>query len=58
MITYHDELKKLIMIVKELIDYYKRTINARDKVYKIYFNSQALLKIIYVILSMLDQKKL
>ena len=42
------------MIVKELIDYYKKTTNARDKVYKIYFNNQTSLKIIHVILSIFE----
>ena len=50
MITHYDEFKELIIIVKELIDYYKRTINARDKIYKVYFNSQISLKMIYVML--------
>ena len=39
MITHHDELKKLIMIVEKLIDHCERTTNARDKIYKIYFNN-------------------
>ena len=38
-ITHHDEFKKLIIIVEELIDYCEKTTNARDKVYKIYFNN-------------------
>ena len=35
MITYHNEFKKLIMIIKKLINYYEKTMNARDKIYKI-----------------------
>ena len=42
------------MIVEESIDYYKRTINARDKVYKIYSDNQISLKMIYVISLMHD----
>ena len=54
MITHHDELKKLIMIVEKLIDYYERTTNARDKIYKIYSDSQISLKMIHVMSSMHD----
>ena len=57
-ITHHDELEELIMIVKELIDHCKRTMNARNKIYKIYCNSQVSLKIIHIMLSMFDQKRL
>ena len=42
------------MIIEELIDYCERATNARDKIYKIYFNHQASLKIIHVILLMFD----
>ena len=48
-ITHHDELEKLIMIIEKLINHCKRTTNARDKIYKIYSDSQASLKIIHVI---------
>ena len=58
MITHHDELEKLIMIVEKLIDHCERATNARDKIYKIYFDSQTSLKVIHVILLMFDQKKL
>ena len=57
-ITHYDEFKELIMIVKELIDHCEKTTNARDKIYKIYSDSQTLLKMIYIILLMHDQKKL
>ena len=57
-ITHYDEFEKLIMIIKELIDYYKRTTNMRNKVYKIYFNSQISLKIIQIMSLMFNQKKL
>ena len=56
--THHNELKSLIIIIEKLISYCEKTINARNKVYKVYFNSQALLKMIYVILLMFDQKRL
>ena len=35
-IIHHDKLKKLIIIVEELIDHCERTTNARDRIYKIY----------------------
>ena len=54
MITYHDELEKLIMIIKKLIDYCEKTTNARDKIYKIYSDNQVSLKIIHVMLLMFD----
>ena len=57
-ITHHDELEKLIMIVEELINHCERTTNARDKIYKIYSDNQISLKVIHVMSSMLDQKKL
>ena len=38
-ITYHDKFEKLIIIVEELIDYCEKAINARDKIYKIYFDN-------------------
>ena len=54
MITHHDKFKKLIIIVEELIDHYEKTTNARDKIYKIYFDNQISLKMIHVILLMHD----
>ena len=57
-ITHHDEFEKLIMIVEKLIDYCERTTNAREKIYKIYSDNQASLKMIHVMSLMLDQKKL
>ena len=57
-ITHHDEFEKLIMIVEKLINYCERTTNARDKVYKIYSDNQILLKMIHVMSSMFDQKRL
>ena len=57
-ITHHEKFKKLIMIVEELIDYCERTTNARERIYKIYFNNQISLKMIHVMSLMLDQKKL
>ena len=56
--THHDELKNLIMIVEKLINHCEKTIDARNKIYKVYFDSQASLKMIHVMSSMLDQKKL
>ena len=56
--THHDKLKDLIIIIKKLINHYKKIIDARNKIYKIYFNNQVSLKMIHVILSMFDQKKL
>ena len=58
MFTHYDKLKNLIMIVEELINDCKRTINAYNKIYKIYFNSQASLKMTHIISSMFNQKKL
>ena len=54
MITHHDKLERLIMIVEKLINRCERTTNARDKIYKIYFDNQASLKMIHVMSSMLD----
>ena len=56
--THHDELKSLIMIVEKLINYCERTINARNRIYKVYFDNQTSLKMIHVMSSMLDQRKL
>ena len=55
---YHNELKNLIMIVERLINYYKKTIDARNKIYKVYFDNQILLKMIHVMSLMFDQKRL
>ena len=57
-LTPHDELKNLIMIVEKLINYCEKAINARNKIYKVYFDNQTLLKMIHVMLSMFHQKKL
>ena len=57
-ITHHDEFEKLIIIVEELINYCEKTTNARDKIYKIYFNNQTSLKMIYVMLLIHNQRKL
>ena len=57
-ITNHDEFEKLIMIIKRLINHCERTTNARDKIYKIYFDNQVSLKMIHVMSLMLDQKRL
>ena len=57
-LTHHDKLKSLIIIVKKLINHCEKAINARNKVYKVYFDSQTLLKIIYVMSLMFDQRKL
>ena len=46
------------MIVKRLIDYCEKTTNARDKVYKIYSDNYISLKMIHVISSIFNQKKL
>ena len=46
------------MIVEKLINHCKKTTNARDKVYKIYFDNQISLKIIHIISLMFDQKRL
>ena len=39
MFTHHNKLKNLIIIIKELINYYKKTINIRNKIYKVYFDN-------------------
>ena len=57
-LTHHDELKNLIMIVEKLINHCERTIDARNKVYKVYFDNQTSLKMIHVMSLMFDQKKL
>ena len=46
------------MIVEKLINHCEKTIDARNKIYKIYFDNQALLKMIYIISLMFDQKRL
>ena len=38
-ITHHDEFEKLIIIVENLIDYCERATNARERIYKIYFDN-------------------
>ena len=58
MITHHNKFERLIMIVEKLIDYCERTTNARDKIYKIYFDNQISLKMIHVMSSMHNQKRL
>ena len=57
-LTHYDKLKNLIMIIEKLINHYKKAIDARNKVYKVYFDNQTSLKVIHVISSMLNQKKL
>ena len=57
-LTHHDELKNLIMIVEKLINYCEKATDARNRVYKVYFDNQTSLKMIHVMLSMLDQKRL
>ena len=57
-LTHHNELKNLIMIVEKLINYCEKTIDARNKIYKVYFNNQASLKMIHIMSSILNQKKL
>ena len=47
--THHDELKNLIMIVEKLINHFEKAIDARNKIYKVYFNNQTSLKMIHVI---------
>ena len=58
MFTHHDKLKDLIIIVEKLINHCERTIDAHNKVYKFYFNSQTLLKMIHVMLLIFDPKRL
>ena len=53
-ITHHNKFKKLIMIVKKLIDYCERATNARERIYKIYSDNQVSLKMIHVISSMFN----
>ena len=36
---HHDELKNLIMIIKELINRCEKSVDACNKIYKIYFNN-------------------
>ena len=57
-LTHHDELKNLIMIVERLINHCEKTIDTRNKIYKVYFNNQTSLKMIHVMSSMLNQKRL
>ena len=57
-LTHYNKLKSLIMIVEKLISHCEKIINARNKIYKIYFNNQISLKMIHVMSSMLDQKRL
>ena len=57
-LTYHKKLKKLIIIVKELIRYCENQCNAYNKVYKIYLNNQILLKMTRVMFLTLKQEKL
>ena len=57
-LTHHDELKNLIMIVEKLINHCERTTDARNKVYKVYSDNQISLKMIHVMSSMFDQKRL
>ena len=56
--THYNKLKNLIMIIERLINYCIKIIDTRNKIYKIYFNSQTLLKMIYVMLLIFNQKKL
>ena len=55
-LTHYNKLKNLIIIVEKLINYCKKAIDARNKVYKVYFNNQTLLKMIYVMLLIFDKK--
>ena len=57
-ITHHNKFEELIIIVEKLIDHCERTTNAREKIYKIYFDNQVSLKMIHVMSLMLDQKRL
>ena len=57
-LTHHGELKDLIMIVEELINHCERATDARNRIYKVYFDSQTSLKMIHVMSSMFDQKRL
>ena len=57
-LTHHHKLKKLIMIIEKLISQCERTINTRNKIYKVYFNNQASLKVIHVMSLIFDQKRL
>ena len=45
-LTHHKKLKNLIMIVERLINHCKKTIDARNKIYKVYFDNQTSLKMI------------
>ena len=57
-LMYHNKLKNLIIIIKKLINRCEKSINARNKIYKIYSDNQTSLKIIYIISLTLDQRKL
>ena len=57
-LIYHEKLKKLIMIVKELIKRCENQRNAHNKLYRIYLNNQISLKVIRVIFSTLNLKKI
>ena len=52
--THYNKLKSLIIIIKKLINYCEKTIDARNKVYKVYFDNQTLLKMIHVMSFMFD----
>ena len=56
--THYNKLKNLIIIIEKLINYCEKTIDARNKIYKIYFVNQTSLKVIHVISLMFDQEKL
>ena len=56
--THHNKLKNLIMIVEKLINYCEKMIDARNKIYKIYFDNQTSLKMIHVMSLMFNQEKL
>ena len=51
---HYNKLKYLIIIIEKLNNYCEKTINTRNKIYKVYFNNKTLLTMIYVILLMLD----
>ena len=38
-LTYYNELKNLIIIVEKLINHCEKMIDARNKIYKVYFNN-------------------
>jgi len=57
-ITHHEELKELIVKMKHLADVVTVNRECREKIYKIYSDSQIFLKTVKIMTSTKDQKRL